>query len=79
MVYTWGNSGLGDLDSTKLYAAVHSGADILKSVNCDEKYPQVPANSCKIFEWQSDKMSLDFDSNELPESTKERKPKHVVL
>lgn len=79
MSWTWANTGL-DLDQLKLYAALHNGADIFKGVDCEEKYPISPtANSCKIFDWQKNKMSLSFDSNELPESTQENPPKHEEL
>lgn len=78
MAWLWGNSGL-DLDPMKLYAAVHNGVDIFQGINCDEKYPVSPPNSCNISDWQSDKMSLSYDSNELPESTQEKPPKHEEL
>ena len=68
-----------DLDQLKLFTALHNGADILKGIDCDEKYPVSPPNSCKIFEWQTQKMSLSFDSNELPESTQEKPPRHEEL
>jgi hypothetical protein len=78
MAWTWGMSGV-DLDQMKLYVALHAGADILSNVDCEAKYSVTPPGSCKIFEWQTDKMSLDFDSNELPESTQEKSPRHQEL
>merc|ERR1711894_553873 len=68
MAWLWGSTGL-DLDTMKLYAALHNGADILKGVECDEKYPVSSSlASCKIFDWQADKMSLSFDDKELPKA-----------
>lgn len=88
MAWLWGSTGL-DLDTMKLYAALHNGADILKGVECDEKYPVSSSlASCKIFDWQADKMSLSFDDKELPkalnkeaapETTQEKPPKHEEL
>ena len=78
MSWLWANTGLG-LEPMKLYNAVHDGVDIFQSVDCEEKHPVSPPNSCKIFEWQSDKMSLSFDSNELPETTQEKPSKHEEL
>jgi len=80
MAWMWGSTGL-DLDTMKLYSALHSGADILKGVDCDEKYPVSSSlESCKIFDWQADKMSLSFDDKELPKATtQEKPPKHEEL
>ena len=70
MAWLWGNTGL-NLQAWKLYAAINNGADILKGVDCDESYPiSSKENSCKIFEWQADKMSLSFDDKELPKAAK---------
>ena len=85
MAWMWGNAGV-NLQSWKLYGAVNSGSDIFKGVDCDETYPVSPPNSCKIFEWQADKMSLSFDDKELPKATTkqedsqgEEPPKHEEL
>jgi hypothetical protein len=70
MAWLWGNTGL-NLQTWKLYAALNNGADILKGVDCDESYPvSSKEKSCKIFEWQADKMSLSFDDKELPKAAK---------
>ena len=73
MAWMWGNTGL-NLQTWKLYAALNNGADILKGVDCAETYPVSPKDSCKIFEWQEDKMSLSFDDKELPKAAKQEKP-----
>ena len=88
MAWMWGNTGLLDRTTLQLYTALHNGADIFKSVECDEKYAVSDPESCKIFDWQTDKMSLSFDSKELPkakkkqpvpETTQEKPPKHEEL
>ena len=88
MAWVWGNTGLLDRTTLQLYTALHNGADIFKSVDCDEKYAVSDPESCKIFDWQTDKMSLSFDSKELPkakkkqpvpETTQEKPPKHEEL
>jgi len=72
MAWLWGNAGL-NLQTWKLYDALNNGANILAGVDCDERYPVNPPNSCKIFEWQEDKMSLSFDEKELPKPTQKDK------
>merc|ERR1711997_446291 len=88
MAWVWGNTGLLEQTTLQLYTALHNGADIFKSVDCDEKYAVSDPESCKIFDWQTDKMSLSFDSKELPktkkkqpvpETTQEKPPKHEKL
>ena len=88
MAWVWGNTGLLERTTLQLYTALHNGADIFKSVDCDEKYAVSDPESCKIFDWQTDKMSLSFDSKELPkakkkqpvpETTQEKPPKHEEL
>lgn len=74
MAWLWGNAGL-NLQTWKLYDALNNGADILRGVDCEEKYPVTPANSCKIYEWQADKMSLSFDEKELPKPTQNKNEK----
>ena len=77
MAWLWGNAGL-NLQTWKLYDALNNGANILAGVDCDERYPVNPPNSCKIFEWQEDKMSLSFDEKELPkpaQNDKKEEPK----